>query len=301
MAQKKGRYLGIGLNNIPYINLRLEFNALLALFREKRFRDQFLGHRGKQVPIKTHFFTWHGRPEVLLTYLLRDAIVSIECAVGGGVYAEALERSIMTKELLAAIKNPFKLVNGGTADCVFNGLPAQIDPKLSLAAMSAPLWEETKRFYREIRNPIFHNYEISEPNPDPILQALEFIWKLFEWLNSWNPVDRMVSGPIRMTEPDSLRTIPKPQPYSMMALIPERELAPDSFGVLQSDDFVQLPGIEDIEGMCIGSEEFVEFTMQTHEGKDANIRLSAHAAMKMLACLSIAHQQRGWEVPDRPF
>ena len=64
------------LRNPPLINVRTEFNTLLGLFRNLRFRDQFKGFQEKPIPIRTHYFTWHGRAGTLLSYLLRDSIVA---------------------------------------------------------------------------------------------------------------------------------------------------------------------------------------------------------------------------------
>jgi hypothetical protein len=301
MAKKPQRFLGIALSNIPYINLRFEFNELLALFRQERFRKQFRGYRGKAIPIKSPRFTWHGRREALLTYLLRDAIVAIECAVGGAVYVEAIARGVMTQELLNSIRNPFKLRGSSSADCVFNRLPAELSADLSLKTMDRPLWVETQQFYREIRNPIFHSQEISEADADPVWKALEFVWRLFGWLNSWHAVEKLASGPLRLTQPEALKTIPEPAPGAMNAIIPERELSPDPRENMDLGNVVQLPGIEEILGMSIGPGECVEFTMQTSGEEHVNLRFSAHAAMKLLACLALAHKQCGWEIPGRVF
>src|ERR1700741_1135025 len=173
MATLESSMLGIRLSSVPTINLRLDFNNLLALFRSDRFRRQFFGHRGKPIPIKTHYFTWHGRAEVLLTYLLRDAVVSIESAVGSAVFSEALSRGVMTDDLLEATKNPFSLPVRGTANLVFNALPSLIDPNVALERREPDLWKKARVFYREVRNPIFHAYEIAGADPNPVWHAFE--------------------------------------------------------------------------------------------------------------------------------
>ena len=51
-------FFGLTLGNVPFINIRLDFNALLALFRNERFRRQFTGFRGKQIPIIRRSAEW---------------------------------------------------------------------------------------------------------------------------------------------------------------------------------------------------------------------------------------------------
>jgi hypothetical protein len=70
MATLETSFSGLKLSNAPLINIRWDFNNLLGLFRNEIFRKQFKGFQGKTIPVKTHYFTWHGRPNVLLTHFL---------------------------------------------------------------------------------------------------------------------------------------------------------------------------------------------------------------------------------------
>lgn len=298
MATLESSMFGIRLSGVPMLNLRLDFNDLLALFRSDRFRRQFLGHRGESIPIKTHYFTWHGRPEVLLTYLLRDAIVSIESAVGSAVFSEALTRGVMTKDLLEATKNPFALPGRGTANLVFNALPGLIDPEFALDQRDPEIWDKTCIFYREVRNPIFHAYEIADSNPDSVWQALEFIQQLFQWLNSWHDI-ASVTGPIQM-DTSRLTEIPKISDLRVEQIVPERSVPPNpERDSTLPKDLEQAPDIEDVLGMYLPSEHRVCLTMRSNLGNHVNMELSPHAAMKLLVFLAKAHEQRGWALPDR--
>jgi len=273
MATLNTSFFGLTLSGMPLVNIRLDFNALLALFRDETFRRQFSGYKGKQLPVKTHYFTWHGRPNTLLTYLLRDAIVSLESAVSGAVFVEALDRGILTNELLEATKNPFSLRNRGTATCVYVGLPKLIDPSISLQRQNADLWERIRRFYKEVRNPIFHAYDVASDDPEPVWKCLELLWEVFQWLNLWHPVEKLMFGPIAWN-PETIRRVKEIVPldeYRMKQIVPGRGLPETATGNLQymaENTTVLL--IEEVEGLYIGTEEMLDIGMKGQDGNHVN-------------------------------
>lgn len=92
------------------------------------------------------FFTWHGMPNVLLTHILRDAIVGLESAVSGAVYCEVLMKGTMTPQIMEATKDPFSLKAKGTAACVFDALPSLIEKKFALSRAKPELRKKVKQF-----------------------------------------------------------------------------------------------------------------------------------------------------------
>ena len=302
MATLSTSFFGLTLSGMPLINIRFDFNSLLALFRNERFREQFKGYQGKQIPVKTHYFTWHGRPNTLLTYLLRDAVVGLESAVSGAVFVEALDRGIMTDDLLEATKNPFSLRRRGTAASVYVGLPELIDPQFTLQSLNADLWERIQKFYKEVRNPIFHAYEIASDDPEPVWKSLELLWEVFQWLNSWHPVEKLMSGPISWS-PDAIRRakeILTLDEYRVKQIIPERGLPESERERLQYlPENMSVLLIEDVEGLAIGTEEMLDIGMKEKDGTHLKVLMSPHAAMRLLGFLALAQHHRGWEIPDR--
>jgi hypothetical protein len=295
-------FFGLRLSNVPLTNIRFDFNSLLALFRSDHFRRQFAGFQGKQIPVKTHYFTWHGRPNLLLTYFLRESIVGLESAISGAIFVEAIDRGMMTPEILEATKRPSSLGKHGTAASVFNGLPALIDVCFRLETMNADLWDRTRRFYKEVRNPVFHAYEIASDDPEPVWKCLELIWELFRWLNSWHPISKLTSGPIAWS-PAALKgieEIPTIDSLRIGQIIPARSLpeagrehlanAPSNMTVLQ---------IEEVNGLYIGTHEMLDIGMTDHVRQPVKVVISPHAAMRLLAFLALAQSHRGWEIPDR--
>jgi len=295
-------FYGLTLSSMPLINVRLDFNSLLAIFRSEVFRRQFKGYKGKSIPVKTHYFTWHGRPNTLLTYLLRDAIVAVEGAVSGAVFVEALHRGTMTDELLEATKNPFSLKKRGTAACVYNGLPELIDTSLQMEISKPTLWDRVQHFYREVRNPIFHAFEIATDDPDPVWQCLEFLWEVFQWLNSWHTIERLTEGPIAWN-PETLiriRDIPTIEDFRINQIIPARALPDERQDyVYQVSTRMTVIEIEEVYGLSTGTNEMLNIDMTDDHSKPVKILMSPHAAMRLLAFLAVIQQHRGWDLPDR--
>lgn len=293
---------GLTLSNLPLINIRSDFNALLALFRSETFRKQFKGYKGNKIPVKTHYFTWHGSPNTLLTYLLRDVIVGLECAVGGAVHFEAAVSGKMTKKISAAINDPFSLKMGGTAACVYIGLPGLIDSSIALDKAKPELWKQVKTFYREVRNPIFHAYEIGSNDPEPVWKSFELIWEVYQWLNSWHSLEKLLAGPIRWN-PEMLKrleTIPSIDELRVKQIIPERSLPKRGTEYLKSlTNSMKVLQIEEVQGLFVGSEEFIDISMKDQGGDPVKIVISPHAAMRLCVFLALAQKDRGWEVPDR--
>lgn len=293
---------GLKLGSLPLINIRSDFNSLLALFRSATFRKQFSGDKGRVIPVKTHYFTWHGSPCTLLTYLLRDAIVGLECAISGAVWVEIASSGRMTPEISEAIKDPFSLKLRGTAACVFNGLPALVDTSYALDKAHPALWQEVKTFYREVRNPIFHAYEVAGNDPDPVWKSFELIWKIYQWLNAWHPIENLLSGPINWS-PEYVKRIieiPNVDELRVKQIIPERSLPDRGIEYLNylPHDMSMLK-IEEVEGLFVGSEEFLDISMKRQDGCPVKVVMSPHAAMRLLAFLALAQKARGWELPDR--
>lgn len=291
---------GLKLGSLPLINIRSDFNSLLALFRNETFRKQFKGDKGKVIPVKTHYFTWHGNPSTLLTYFLRDAIVGLECAISGAVWVEIASAGKMTTEISEAIKDPFSLKLRGTAACVFNGLPALVDTSFALNKANPDLWQEVKTFYREVRNPIFHAYEVADNDPEPVWKSLEFIWNIYQWLNGWHPIDKLLSGPINWNPKyvEKLKDIPDIDGLRVKQIIPDRSLPERGTEYLKClPHDMSLLQIEEVEGLVV--REYLDISMKGKEGNSVKVVMSPHAAMRLLVFLSLAQRAGGWELPDR--
>jgi hypothetical protein len=296
-------FLGLPLQRGPLINVRLEFNELLGLFRNRLFREQFRGYKGRRIPVRTHYFTWHGRPRVLLSYLLRDAIVGLESAVSGGVWNLAVERKLLTETVREATLNPLSLKEfRGTAACVYRGLPALIDPALALDQQTPALWRDVVDLYREVRNPLFHAFEVATDDPDPVLACFELIWQVYQWLNGWYPITNLLAGPIQWAQdfPRRLTEIPEVSDVRVNQIVPPRSL-PAAYRT--NDRYLpadcDLISIESVDGVHVPPSELIQVSMTAESGRHVQVELSPNSAVRLLAFLALAREGRGWELPDR--
>ena len=280
------------LRNPPLINVRTEFNTLLGLFRNLRFRDQFKGFQGKPIPIRTHYFTWHGRAGTLLSYLLRDSIVGLEASVSGAVQHLCGDSGPLTPAVRRAILDPFTLgTKGGTAGCVYNGLPSLVDRNFAMGNRAPELWSSVAAFYEIVRNPLFHSSELADDEVDRFLESLEVLWRIYEWLNGWYPIEKLMEGPIAWS----------PQYIERVASIPMVETGVvDQFAprFAMDDEYradaSQLPegldliAVASVNGLYVPSSELVQLSMAAESGQRIQMELSPNSAMRLLAFLASA-------------
>lgn len=112
----------------------------------------------------------------------------------------------------------------------------------------------------------------------------------------------MLSGPINWNPEyvKRIKGIPNLDELRVKQIIPERSL-PDRgteyLNCLPHD--MSLLKIEEVEGLFVGSEEFLDISMKGQDGNPVKVVMSPHAAMRLLAFLALAQKARGWELPDR--
>ncbi len=135
-------------------------------------------------------------PETFLTLLLQRAIVGLESYVTAAIYLEAGSRGLLDEDLLSKLRNPFLFGGRGTADNYYNRMPAIIDEQYSLRVVDNTLWEQVRVFYSDIRNPLFHGYQIASITSFPVsvLRAYEFIGRLYKWIDSWHDFEKFMPG-----------------------------------------------------------------------------------------------------------
>lgn len=302
MPQLKTNFFDLTLSNVPAINNRIDFNDLLGLFRNEEFRKQFDANQRAQNPIRTHYFTWHGRPEVLLSHLLRDALIGLESAVSSAVQIEALALGRWGDDIAKAVENPFTLRGRGTADNVFNKLPAMINASFELKAQDSALWTRVDAFYKKVRNKLLHAYEIAKHDPVPVWKNLELLGEVYIWLNGWHSVERLVSGPIQFGPGARERMMAPPvTPNTRVHQIaPPHELPEDKMGEeVASLHDIELLSITDVTGIYLPSSTMVDISAICDGGRNTKVQMSAGAAMKLLVFLAAAQNKRGWSLPDR--
>jgi hypothetical protein len=291
------------LHNPPLINVRSDFNLMLGLFRNRRFREEFNGFRGGPVPIRTHNYTWHGSAGTLLSHLLRDAVVGVETSVPAAVRDLCIEQKAMTAEVRDALRDPFTLKKGrGTADKVYNELPALVDRAHSMSVQDQQLWLSVSEFYRKVRNPLFHASQIADTEVERFVACLELIWNIYCWLNEWYPVEKLLQGPVLWPPEvaERLKSIPDFDDQTINQLAPkfamDSEYRADAANLPSGLDLIC---VATVDGIYVPSSELVHLSMMSEGGRRLQMELSPNSAVRLLAFLAHAQKARGWALPDR--
>ena len=175
------RLFGLALSNIPIINIQEEFAAHKALLLDPDFRLKLSNMRDA---IETPYLIWKGLPKDLLTYFLLRAVVGVEACVSAAAKWEATARGVFTDELAEKMEHPGSLARS-TANAFYNRLPSLLDQEYALVRSDPKLWEVTEQFYTEIRNPLFHGYQLDHPNADQVSEAFALLDSIQAWIETW--------------------------------------------------------------------------------------------------------------------
>lgn len=172
------------ITNTPIMNLRKEFEEYLSLLRQDAFQQAVFNCTVE--PVRFQRFTWHGLPHGLLTLMLQQTVVGLECYVCVAVHYELSKSDRLTKESEKAIDNPFSL-DRKAAVALYDKLPALVEPSLGLALHKQQLFSSVEKFYKTVRNPIFHGSQISlsTANYGKVVSSFELISAVYDWIDSW--------------------------------------------------------------------------------------------------------------------
>jgi hypothetical protein len=176
------KLFGLAVENIPIVNIQEEFIIHRALLADDEFRKRLLNLRD---PVETPYLIWKGLPKNLLTYILQRAILGVEACVSAAAMWEAKTRGLFTDELAQKMEDPFRLRGQGTADVFYNRLPGLLDPEYALERCDPQLWAITRQFYREIRNPLFHGYQLSRAEAEQVSEAVALLDSVQAWIETW--------------------------------------------------------------------------------------------------------------------
>lgn len=175
------------LDNIPVLNLRNEFARYYHSIKNKSLISQL---NKFEKPIHTPYMIWKGMDDDLVSIICQRVILGIESYLSSAVYFELLLKGQL-KEKINIIRNPFELKGRGTVDNFYHKLPALIDERNSLKSCDKELYEKVKIFYKEIRNPLFHGYNISGNLVSGIQSIFDFLAKIYAWIDGWHDIKKL--------------------------------------------------------------------------------------------------------------
>lgn len=188
--KQQSETFGIVFENIPIINLRNEFARYYAALDDKNFLSQF---EGPIQPVETPYMIWYGMPDDLITMIMQRVILGVEAYLPGAVFHELGIQGKLNKNNLTYLRNPFELGGRSTVENYYDKLPSLIDKTLSLKSFDNKLWSQTKAFYKEVRNPIFHGNNISNRDIKGLKKVFIYLSHIYKWIDSWHDYSKILS------------------------------------------------------------------------------------------------------------
>lgn len=174
---------GLAFGNIPLINLRDEFKATHDFVKSPEAESCL---KPPVRPIQTSLFIWGGMPEDFMTLTLQRSILGVEAYLPGALFFVSGTLGVASNELMAKIRNPSSFGSKLMAANIYHRMPMSVHEELSLKHLDQKLYERTVSFYREIRNPIFHGKQLTNPGIEGLRAAFAHIAHLYEWIDYWH-------------------------------------------------------------------------------------------------------------------
>jgi len=182
---------GLKFNNIPLINLRMEFNHTYAFLHSPDAEECL---KAPVKPIRTHLFIWGGMPDDFMTLVLQRAILGVEAYLPFALVHTSAILGNASKELFAKFKNPFSFGSKSAVANIYDRMPSAVHPELSLRYLDQALYERNVVFYREVRNPIFHGQQLTQPTISSMREAFLHLAQLYKWIDYWYNPEKLIKG-----------------------------------------------------------------------------------------------------------
>jgi len=193
------------VTNLPLINVRHAFTRDFNMIQSDEFAAQIQAWSSNRAPIHAVYLIWGERPESLLTYLVQQAIMGVECYIQGAAFLVLGYSGKMTKEVAQKLRDPFKLGGRTAAKTFFNSVPSLIDQRHSLSQSNPSLWGQVHVFYDQIRNPLFHGSQLNcefgaeQGFLQRIQKTYKFLEEVYQWIDSWaGPVEDLFAWPPKL-------------------------------------------------------------------------------------------------------
>lgn len=187
---------GLKFSNIPALNLRMEFNRTYAyLFSDAAEAAMKPPIRAAKAPM----FVWLGMPDDLMTLMLQRAILGVESYLPLALKFASAQLGVVSPELFAKLDDPFSFGAKSAASNIYNRMPSAVHPDLSLRHLDQELFEKTIRFYKVVRNPLFHGQQLYDTDIEAIRRAFDHLAKIYEWIDYWHNPELRISGGGQLT------------------------------------------------------------------------------------------------------
>jgi hypothetical protein len=177
---------GLTVQNIPTMNLRFQYAHDREIVFAEGLAERLHAWKFGQGDVTVTY----ADPDSYFTTLLRTTIVGIECTLQNSTVEELLFSNRLTEELRHAIRHP-SILSRSMADAHYNKIPYCVNANAPLKSYDTTLWNTVQQFYREIRNPIFHGFQLTDVKPEPLRCAFRMFDDIFKWIDSWTDPHRV--------------------------------------------------------------------------------------------------------------
>jgi hypothetical protein len=177
-------------SRLPLLNQRFEYDYYRRILREQTFRAQFKDAGTRD--FECGKFLWAGIQEGA-TVLLQRIVLGLEARIPTAVMLELSCRGMLTKGLIIKLQDPYNLKGSGTADCYYNCAPALIDLDFALKRAKPDLWILVKKFYKDVRNPIFHGWYLTDLDAEMFDYIFSVFDEVYAWCDTWCDVLKRIN------------------------------------------------------------------------------------------------------------
>jgi hypothetical protein len=177
-------------SRLPLLNQRFEYDHYRRILSDPTFRAQFKDAGARD--FECGKFLWAGIQEGA-TVLLQRIVLGLEARIPIAVMLELSCRGMLTEGLIAKLQDPYKLKGSSTADCYYNCAPALIDPDFALKRAKPDLWILVKTFYKDVRNPIFHGWYLTDLDAEMFDYIFSVFDKVYVWCDTWCDVLKRIN------------------------------------------------------------------------------------------------------------
>ncbi len=166
---------GIKLNNIAELGLRLEFKKNYGFICSSAL-DEYL--KSPVNSLGTPYGKWTASPDSLMTFILQKSILGVESYLPIALKNKANQLGRLN-ELFEAIDEAFGW------RVLFKTIPKIIDPVIDLEECNKQLYQNNEKFYKQVRNPLFHGCEIQNSDVVSLRASFSHIKEIYMWIDGW--------------------------------------------------------------------------------------------------------------------
>jgi hypothetical protein len=168
--------------NIPLVNLRSEFFTYYVAFKRKDIED-IINRNIELFNVPFRLLPIHNK-EILFTLILQRIILGFEAFYKGAIFHIFGMRGADVKTLRSLKQNPMKYGNG-YCDAVFIRIPTHLNENYPLDTSNSELYDKVCKFYKDVRNQLFHGCQFSKIEIDEFQDFLRMYKGLYDWLCDW--------------------------------------------------------------------------------------------------------------------